>query len=180
MVEFTFEIMDDSKINIQYQYGSAWFTFNLFLNQGVWTLHPFDGILLQNKDMCSLVIAELFKNKDYHVMLARENIPLSELRTSIDMQSPQERRRIRTERKPEPDHGPSDEMTDFIEAHSFNDVLNLELDQVQQRVAFFQEILHRMFMDGYGPEDTDFTRVQALVKVYKETLEGLRDIGDKR
>lgn len=179
MVEFSFEIIDDSKINIQYQYGSALFTFNLFLNQGVWTLHPFDGILLQNKDMCSLVVAELFKNKDYHVMLARENILLSELRTSIDLQpSPEDRRSAIPVPKPEPDdHRPSDEMTDFIEAHSFNDVLNIEQDQVQQRIDFFQEILHRMFMDGYGPEDADFIHVQAVVRVYKETIERLRSIG---
>lgn len=175
MVEFSFEIVDESKINIQYQYGSALFTFNLFLQQGVWTLHPFDGILLQNKDMCSLVVAELFKNKDYHVMLAREHILLSELRTSIDLQ---DRRSVGPvpKPKPEPDYSPSDDMTDFIETHSFDDVLELEIDQVQRRIEFFQEILHRMFMDGYGPEDADFMHVQAVVKVYRETIERLRGI----
>ena len=67
-------------------------------------------------------------------------------------------------------------MTDFIETHSFDDVLELELKQMQQRMEFFQEILHRMFMDGYGPEDADFMRVQAVVKVYKGTIERLRGI----
>ncbi len=178
MVEFSFEIVDESKINIQYKYGSALFTFNLFLQQGVWTLHPFDGILLQNKDMCSLVVAELFKNKDYHVMLAREHILLSELRTSIDLQTRQDRTSAgpAPKPKPAPDDRPSDEMTDFIETHSFDDVLELELKQMQQRMEFFQEILHRMFMDGYGPEDADFMRVQAVVKVYKGTIERLRGI----
>lgn len=85
MLEFSFEIIDESKINIVYQYGSSSFNFNLFFNYGVWTLHPFDGILLQNKEMCRLIVTDLFKNKDFHVMLARENILLSTLRTSIDL-----------------------------------------------------------------------------------------------
>ncbi|BBH22888.1 hypothetical protein Back11_42330 [Paenibacillus baekrokdamisoli] len=169
MLEFSFEIVDDSKINIQYKYGSAMFAFNLFLSQGVWTLHPFDGILLQNKEMCSLVVAELFKNKDYQVMLARENILFSSLRTSIDLQPAQD---IGTRKVS--DHQPSDEITDFVESHSFEDILNLEIDQLQQRIDFFQDILHRMFMDGYGPGDTDFKNVQELVRTYKETCERIR------
>ncbi len=46
---------------------------------------PFDGMLIRNKDMCQLVINELLKNKYFHVMCAKENILLSELRTTVDL-----------------------------------------------------------------------------------------------
>lgn len=128
MLEFSFEIIDESKINIVYQYGSSSFNFNLFFNYGVWTLHPFDGILLQNKEMCRLIVTDLFKNKDFHVMLARENILLSTLRTSIDL-NPE----TRGERYQEQDF---DELSEFAETHSFEDVLQIEQDSIRERMDF--------------------------------------------
>lgn len=72
MLEFTFEIIDEAKINIQYKYGSQFFNFNLFCSNGEWKLHPFDGILIENREMCRLVVSDLLQNKDFHVMLAKE------------------------------------------------------------------------------------------------------------
>lgn len=173
-MEFSFELMDDSQINIYYQYGSTTFMFNLFDQYGEWTLHPFDGILLQNKEMCALVVAELLKNKDFQVLLARENIPLTSLRTSIDLNTRSADHGRRSDFGP-PDRG-YDDKTDFIESHTFEDILDMEKQQVSERIAFFQDIIQRMYMDGYGPEDDEFNKVQTLIRIYKETLERLSDI----
>ncbi|MGG4218199.1 hypothetical protein ABEW32_08195 [Paenibacillus jamilae] len=170
MLEFSFEIIDESKINIVYQYGSSSFNFNLFFNYGVWTLHPFDGILLQNKEMCRLIVTDLFKNKDFHVMLARENILLSTLRTSIDL-NPE----TRGERYQEQEF---DELSEFAETHSFGDVLQIEQDSIQERIDFFQNITQRMYMEGFGPEDNDFNKVQAILRIYKDAYDQLGDLSD--
>ncbi|ASR48880.1 hypothetical protein [Paenibacillus kribbensis] len=170
MLEFSFEIIDESKINIVYQYGSSSFNFNLFFKYGVWTLHPFDGILLQNKEMCRLIVAELFKNKDFHVMLARENILLSALRTSIDL-NPE----IRGERYQEQE---PDELSEFAETHSFEEVLQIEQDFIRERMDFFQNIIQKMYMEGFGPEDSDFNKVQAIIRIYKAAHDQLGDLSD--
>lgn len=170
MLEFSFEIIDESKINIVYQYGSSGFNFNLFFNYGVWTLHPFDGILLQNKEMCRLVVAELFKNKDFHVMLARENILLSALRTSIDL-NPETQGERYQEQEP-------DELSEFAKSHSFEDVLQIEQDFIRERMDFFQNIIQKMYMEGFGPEDSDFNKVQAIIQIYKAAHDQLGDLSD--
>ncbi|WP_226001415.1 hypothetical protein [Paenibacillus sp. BJ-4] len=172
MLEFSFEIIDESKINIVYQYGSSSFNFNLFFNYGVWTLHPFDGILLQNKEMCRLIVAELFKNKDFHVMLARENILLSALRTSIDLNPDIP---VRGERYQEQE---PDELSEFAETHSFEDVLHIEQDSIRERMDFFQNIIQKMYMEGFGPEDSDFNKVQAIIRIYKAAHDQLGDLSD--
>lgn len=172
-LEFSFELMDDSQINIYYQYGSTTFMFNLFTQYGEWTLHPFDGILLQNKEMCALVVAELLKNKDFHVLLARENITLTSLRTTIELNP----RTVPAERQQRRGTDSNyDDKTDFIESNTFEDILEMEKEQLQERIAFFQDIISRMYMDGYGPEDEDFNKVQTLIRIYKETLQRLSDI----
>ncbi|MBW7454778.1 hypothetical protein ACFOLF_15045 [Paenibacillus sepulcri] len=173
MLDFSFELIDDSIINIHYQYGSTVFIFTLFMRDEEWTLHPFDGILLQNKEMCAIVVTDLLKNKDFHVLLARENITLSALRTSIDLRPEGSDEYT----KPSPQPG-RDEKTDFIEAHSFEEVLQLEKEMVQERIAFFQDIIQRMYMDGYGPEDNEFNKVQSLIRIYKETYERLGTLDD--
>ncbi|NEU27372.1 hypothetical protein G3M74_14870 [Paenibacillus polymyxa] len=170
MLEFSFEIIDESKINIVYQYGSSSFNFNLFFNYGVWTLHPFDGILLQNKEMCRLIVTDLLKNKDFHVMLARENILLSTLRTSIDL-NPE----TRVERYQEQE---VDELSEFAETHSFEDVLQIEQDSIHERIDFFQNIIQRMYMEGFGPEDNDFNKVQAILRIYKTAHDQLGELSD--
>jgi hypothetical protein len=85
MIEFSFEVIDRTSINVEYQYGSEKFILNLFNRNGVWTIHPFDGILLHNRELCRHVMIDLFKNKYFQIMLAKEDIRLSELRTSIDL-----------------------------------------------------------------------------------------------
>jgi len=173
VLDFSFELIDDSMINIHYQYGSTVFIFTLFMRDEEWTLHPFDGILLQNKEMCAIVVTDLLKNKDFHVLLARENITLSSLRTSIDL-----RPDSAEDNRPSSGGQVRDEKTDFIEEHSFEDILELEKEMVQERLAFYQDIIQRMYMDGYGPEDTEFNKVQGLIRIYKETYERLGSLDD--
>lgn len=171
MLEFSFEIIDETKINIQYRYGSEMFNFNLFWTQGGWTLHPFDGILIENRDMCRLIVSELLKNKDFHVMLAKEKIMLSQLRTTINLDQPDAYEDRLSDRRLGDRYDEDDELMQYIENHTFDEVLQLELEQIRSRVDFFQQIIQRMFMEGIGPEDADFAKVQALIRIYKETGE---------
>lgn len=171
MLEFSFEIIDETKINIQYRYGSEMFNFNLFWTQGGWTLHPFDGILIENRDMCRLIVSELLKNKDFHVMLAKEKIMLSQLRTTINLDQPDVYEDRLPDRRMGNRYEEDDELMQYIENHTFDEVLQLELEQIRSRVDFFQQIIQRMFMEGIGPEDADFAKVQALIRIYKETGE---------
>lgn len=84
-MDFTFEILDPTTINVRFNYGGEWFEFNLYSKQNQWILHPFDASLLGNPDMCRLVVADLLAHKPFQVMLAKERIMLSQLRTSIDV-----------------------------------------------------------------------------------------------
>ncbi|MFX3651348.1 MAG: hypothetical protein ACE3K2_06035 [Paenibacillus sp.] len=177
MLDFSFEIIDETKINIQYKYGSELFNFNLYYANGEWTLHPFDGILIQNREMCSLIVSELLRNKDFHVMLVKEKIILSQLRTSINLQSdsPDE---WGVDRRIADYSSHDDELMDYIGNHSFEDILQLEQEQIESRVQFFQQIIQRMFMEGFGPEDADFIKVQSVIRVYKETYDRLGELSD--
>lgn len=177
MLEFSFEIIDETKINIQYKYGSQFFNFNLFWSTGNWTLHPFDGILIENREMCSLIVADLLKNKDFHVMLAKEKIVLSRLRTTVNLQ-PDDSEEFEVNPRIDDRSSQSDELMGYIENHSFEEVLELEQQQMQARVDFFQEIIQRMFMEGIGPEDPDFRKVQSIIQIYKDTFDKLGNIND--
>ncbi|GFN31547.1 hypothetical protein [Paenibacillus xylaniclasticus] len=174
MLDFSFEIVDESRIHIEYRYGSALFTFNLYCADGVWTIHPFDGILLRNREMCRLVIAELLRNKDMHVMLARENITLSELRTSINLQDADDGRlqgsgQNRREREQDP-------LDDYIASHSFEEIVANEQAILEDRLQLFKDIIERMFMEGYGPDDEEFSKVQSMIRVYKEAIERMSSL----
>jgi hypothetical protein len=170
MLEFSFEIMSDSNINIEYIYGSELFKLNLFLKNGYWTIHPFDGMLLQNRELCKLVIIDLFKNKYFQIMLAKENIALSSLRTSIELEpsrepeesNPAERRGGRWE-------DPTDKTEEFIGNHSIEEIIQIEHDLLEKRVTFYADLLKKMFMDNYGPGDDEFDKVQSLVRIFKES-----------
>lgn len=175
MLEFTFEIIDEAKINIQYKYGSQFFNFNLFCSNAEWKLHPFDGILIENREMCRLVVSDLLQNKDFHVMLAKEKIVLSRLRTTVNLQS-DDSEEFERDHRWDDRSSQNDELMDYIENHSFEEVLELEKQQLGARVDFFQQIIQRMFMEGIGPEDPDFRKVQSLIKIYKDTIESLGDI----
>lgn len=177
MLEFSFEIIDETKINIQYKYGSQFFNFNLFWSTGNWTLHPFDGILIENREMCSLIVADLLKNKDFHVMLAKEKIVLSRLRTTVNLQ-PDDSEEFEVNPRIDDRSSQGDELMGYIENHSFEEVLELEQQQMQARVDFFQEIIQRMFMEGIGPEDPDFRKVQSIIRIYKDTFDRLGNIND--
>ncbi|PRA02768.1 MULTISPECIES: hypothetical protein [unclassified Paenibacillus] len=177
MLDFSFEIIDETKINIQYKYGSEFFNFNLYYANGEWTLHPFDGILIQNREMCSLIVSELLRNKDFHVMLAKEKIILSQLRTSVNLQSNEPDEWVADRRNADYSRH-DDELMDYIGNHSFEDILQLEREQIEARVQFFQQIIQRMFMEGLGPEDADFIKVQAVIRIYKETYDRLGELND--
>ncbi|MWC27816.1 hypothetical protein [Paenibacillus sp. MMS18-CY102] len=190
MLDFSFEIIDETRINMQYRYGSAMFTFNLYYQQNNWTLHPFDGMLLQNREMCRLVVAELLQHKDFHVMLARENITLSALRTSIDLQpqdspardvdSSGEQERFGSRSRSRRNHledGP-DLLDTFIEENTFEDIVQMERERMEKRMGFFRRIIEKMFMEGYGPEDEEFRNVQAIIRIYKDAYDQLSDLGN--
>ena len=74
MLDFSFEMLDQHTINVEYVFGSEKFIFNLFYSNDNWTIHPFDGILLKNRDLCRSVMSDLFQNKSFQIMLAKENI----------------------------------------------------------------------------------------------------------
>jgi hypothetical protein len=178
MLDFTFEVIDESTINIQILYASEWFTFNLYLRNQVWTLHPFDGILIQNSDMCRLVIGDLFKNKNFHVMCAKENIRLSELRSSISVEDEP----ATEEPTPVINRGgggmPSPDIQSFIDEHSIEDIVELEKEAILKRSAFYKQILENMFMQGYGPADKEFLRIQAIVNIWNETYNKISGSSD--
>jgi len=172
MLDFSFEIVDESRIHIEYRYGSAMFTFNLYGMDDGWTLHPFDGILLGNREMCRLVIAELLRNKDFHVMLARENIALSELRTSIDLQEAAAGGRLGGQDRSRPDQE-QDPLDDYIDSHTFEEIMAKEQAILEERLLLFKGIIEKMFMAGYGPDNEEFSKVQNVIRIYKEASERL-------
>ncbi|MBP1993485.1 hypothetical protein [Paenibacillus eucommiae] len=174
MLDFTFEIVGESAINTRILYASEWFTFNIYRKDDVWTLHPFEGILIQNKDMCRLVIADLLKNKYFHVMCAKENILLSELQTSINLQAePEEIPWIPPRERQIIDHNPFADMQSFIENHSIEDIVELEKQYILNKMSFYKQILESMFMEGYGPTDDDFKRIQSIVAVWSKAYDQL-------
>ncbi|MDD9271230.1 hypothetical protein ACFPES_29770 [Paenibacillus sp. GCM10023248] len=184
MLDFTFEIMDEYTINTRILYANEWFTFNLYEKDHVWTLHPFDGMLIRNKDMCELVMNELLKNKYFHVMCAKENIILSEIRTTVDVG----RRSGNPEPIPVPsssrrERPPQNELPDDIQAfmdyHDLEDILEIEKEFVHKRLTFYKQMLEIMFMQGGGPDDREFREIQSLFTMYKEMLERLNGWNDR-
>lgn len=175
MIPFSFEIVNDSTINIEYVFGSEKFVLNLFLRQGVWTIHPFDGMLLGNRDLCRSVIADLLRNKDFQIMLAKQGIALSSLRTTIDLEQSASEYDGRSRREPEPEVEPEpgsiDDIREFIEYNTIDDIIDLELTQLDNKIAFYGEILKYIFMQNLGPGDPEFDKIQSLQRTFKETRE---------
>ncbi|WP_169089908.1 hypothetical protein [Paenibacillus sp. PL91] len=179
-MEFTYEIISESNINVRFIYGGEWFTFNLFNRDHQWVLHPFDSSLIRNKDMSRLVIADLLQHKPFQVMLAKEGIILSELNTSIPLGQNQETE-AEYEELPRIDRG-SDRIFDeqrpsspfefdidqLIEENELEDLVQLEVQLIEARQNMYNQILHRMFMANLGPTDPEFQRVQQIVKAYGE------------
>ncbi|OMF36877.1 hypothetical protein BK133_08115 [Paenibacillus sp. FSL H8-0548] len=177
-MEFTYEIISESNINVRYIYGGEWFTFNLFNRDEQWVLHPFDSSLIRNKDMSRLVIIDLLQHRPFQVMLAKEGIILSELNTSISLGQQQEEpefeelpRRDRDSRRIFDEEPPSSkaqavDIDRFIEENDLEDLVQQELQLVELRQNLYNQILHRMFMADLGPTDPEFQKIQQIVKAY--------------
>lgn len=191
MPDFEFEVVSSAAINLRYNYGGEWFTFNLFLRDGYWILHPFQGILIGNKEMCRLVVAELFSHKPFQVMLAKENIPFSTVRSSVDLEGSGEDevevRRGSYDFGEDEDAGDSnsdaEDMISFAQRHSIEEVIQYEQHLIRDRIDVYTKILERMFMDGLDPHHSEFQKVQAFIRIYEEAhlkfseLQGLNDGG---
>ncbi|MEV5026811.1 hypothetical protein [Paenibacillus sp. LPE1-1-1.1] len=188
-MEFTYEIISETNINIRFIYGGEWFTFNLFNREGQWVLHPFDSSLIRNKDMSRLVITDLIQHRPFQVMLAKEGIILSELNTSIPLgkepefeEEYEELPRIGrgSDRMFDEQRGPSNhedvDIDQLIEENELEDLIRLELGLIEARQNMYNQILHRMFMADLGPTDPEFQKIQQIVKAYGEAKSRLMAI----
>lgn len=173
MLDFEFEIIDENTINLRYQYGGEWLTFNLFLREGDWILHPFQGILLQNRDMCRLVVTDLLQNKTFHMMLAKQHITLSSVRSSVDLGQAAAPTIDSGDRGDRRRYQPEDEISDFIQEHSLETIHQMELELLGRRKTLYSEILQRMFMDGINPSDEEFLAIQNIVRAYSDAMSRL-------
>ncbi|WP_139992955.1 hypothetical protein [Paenibacillus paridis] len=185
-MEFTYEIISESNINVRYIYGGEWFTFNLFYREQQWVLHPFDSSLIRNKDMSRLVIADLLQHRPFQVMLAKEGIILSELNTSIPLGHQEaeyeELPRLggRSDRIFDEEPRPLDQPLDIerlIEENDLEDLIRFEVELMETRQNMYNQILHRMFMADLGPTDPEFQKIQQIVKAYGEAKTKLLGIG---
>ncbi|WP_339223744.1 hypothetical protein [Paenibacillus sp. FSL H8-0332] len=174
MDAFQYELTSETAINLRYEYGGEYFTFNLFRDDSGWVLHPFDGMLLRNQAMCTLVAQELFKHKPFQVMLAKEGILFTDIRSTVNLDNVSAPVAARNER--EPRGNPADDLMEFVQRHSIEEVIDYECKLVGSRISFYQEILQRMFMDNLGPSDPEFQKIQDIVRIYEQSLERLTDL----
>lgn len=180
-MDFTFEILDPTTINIRFNYGGEWFEFNLFLRQNQWILHPFDASLLGNPEMCRLVVADLLANKPFQVMLAKERIMLSQLRSSVDVSGNESSERVRGGRFEDVDdvvENPADSLDDWIRNHTFEEILAIELHGVEDRLRHYQALLQKMFYENLGPGNVEFDKVQEITRIYKDAAGRLTELID--
>jgi hypothetical protein len=180
-VDFEFEIFPNNTINLMYVYGGERFTFNLYETDGQWLLHPFDSSLLGNKEICQLVVADLLKNKAFQVLLAKERISPSQIYTSINLQEEDTvplLRENRLQRNPGPPLVQTDpnDVDEFIDTHTIDDILMEESNHCQTKIKFYNDILQRMFMEGSGPHDREFQKVQDIVRAYNDALSKIMSI----
>jgi hypothetical protein len=173
--DFKYELKTDSSINIRYNYGEEWFTFTLYRREQFWIIHPFEGILIRNTDICRLVMAELFQNKRFQVMLAKENILLSTIRSSIDLEDND--RLIAIDDLDRLGHD-EDELDEFIQGHTWDELVQYEQELIEGRIAIYKEILQRMFMQDVSPDDQEFRNVQSVIRIYEEAHRQLSSPGD--
>lgn len=179
MIDFSFEIISDTNINMEYLYGSEIFKLNIYLKHGDWTIHPFDGILLQNRELCRIVMMDLFKNKSFQIMLAKENILLSSLRTSIDLDPSGEDEPTHSRESDNDRFNRTSDYEGYVDRNSsLQDVIGHEVKFCDEKIALFNDILKEMFMDDYGPGDVEFDKIQEIVRTYKETREKIEKIMD--
>lgn len=92
--------------------------------------------MIQNREICSLIVSELLRNKDFHVMLAKEKIILSQLRTSVNLQQDESDEWV-ADRRNADYSSHDDELIDYIGNHSFEDMLQLEQEKIEARVQLF-------------------------------------------
>ncbi|GFZ77393.1 hypothetical protein GCM10008018_23650 [Paenibacillus marchantiophytorum] len=181
MLDFSFEIIDAYTINTKILYANEWFTFNIYEKDQVWTLHPFDGMLIRNKDMCQLVMNELLKNKYFHVMCAKENILLSEIRTTVDLSdrpSPAMPERNPREERPPQDQDELEDVQSFMDYHSLEEIMEIERAIIHKRLSFYKRMLEVMFMQGAGPADKEFMQIQAIFTTWKEAYEKMNGFSE--
>lgn len=57
---------------------------------------------------------------------------------------------------------PADDLMEFVQQHSVEEVIDYECSLVENRISFYREILQRMFMDNLGPSDPEFQRCRIL------------------
>lgn len=174
MDAFQYELTSETAINLKYEYGGEYFTFSLYRDDRGWVLHPFDGMLLGNQAMCALVVQELFKHKPFQVMLAKESILFSDIRSTVNLENVNTPIAARNER--ESHDSPADDMMDFVEQHTVEEVIDYECGLIGSRISFYKEILQRMFMDNLGPSDPEFQKVQDIVRIYEHSLEKLSSL----
>ncbi|RKP48829.1 hypothetical protein D7Z26_20870 [Cohnella endophytica] len=181
-MDFTYEILDPATINVRLNYGGEWFDFNLFHKHGEWILHPFDASLLGNPDMCRLVVADLLSNKPFQVMLAKERIMLSHLRTSVDVSGDGDGRdrirggRLGEEAEPSAELDKPDELEEWIASRTLEEILAGELQAMEDKLAFYNKLLQRMFYENLGPGDAEFDRIQEISRIYKDAVARFRDL----
>ncbi|MEK3871682.1 hypothetical protein NYE76_17410 [Paenibacillus sp. FSL M7-0831] len=145
------------------------------MKEGAWILHPFEGILIANREMCYLVMCELFKHKPFQVMLAKQQIPFSDIRSSIDLQNINDPISIINDRDPAPDYH-RDEITAFVEENTVEDVIDIECNHLRERIDFYGAILERMFMSGLGPGDQEFDTIKNIVSTYQNAESRISDL----
>ncbi|KGE16329.1 hypothetical protein [Paenibacillus wynnii] len=174
MEAFQYELTSETSINLKYEYGGEYFTFSLYRDEWGWVLHPFDGVLLRNQAMCALVVQELFTHKPFQVMLAKEDILFSNIRSTVNLENVNTPIAARNER--ESHDNPMDDLRGFVEQHTIEEVIDYESGLIGSRISFYKEILQRMFMDNLGPSDPEFQKVQDIVRIYEHSLDKLSSL----
>ncbi|WP_372660542.1 hypothetical protein [Cohnella sp.] len=178
-MDFTYEILDPDTINVRLNYGGEWFEFNLFYKENQWILHPFDATLLGNPDMCRLVVADLLANKPFQVMLAKERILISTLRTSIDVSGAGERGRGSDRRYDEDIEADTEDTVDqWIRSHTFEEIVSQELQSIEQRLELYNTLLQKMFYEDLGPGNEEFDKVQEITRIYKDASNRMKGLID--
>ncbi|AKG33363.1 hypothetical protein [Paenibacillus durus] len=171
-MEFQYNVVSYGTINVWYNYGGETFKFNLFKTDGSWLLHPFEGILISNRDLYTLVLKELLQNKYFQVMLAKEGIHLSALKTTIDIG--------RTDEDNYRENREADFTINNLQSLTLEEIIEMEISDILNKISIYKRILERMFMDGIDHNDFEFQKVKQFVTIYEETLRGFEDLSGPR
>lgn len=98
----------------------------------------------------------------------------SDIRSTVNLENVNTPIAARNER--ESHDSPADDMMDFVEQHTVEEVIDYECGLIGSRISFYKEILQRMFMDNLGPSDPEFQKVQDIVRIYEHSLEKLSSL----